>query len=344
MENHNAMWKIIEEWINSQHRDMSFYNMPLAIINSLDKESCLKIMEEELFDSYSGKTYCINSIPEYLKSDSEVAILAIRRYRDNIFEISQSIASSVDFHELLIQDKDIYYEPIFSSSPSSIRGNKEFVNKIISIYPSIYEHLTDDLHSDKELLLKVLKKKVFPDRLPKVFSNDKKIIFKIIDVISHNQKKVTCWKEISYLLNFVSKELLLNRDFLIKIYSNIKGISIEIPSSLKTDEEVVISAVKSYPWHYESLNNNLLSHPKVACAAFKGDKKLFLKYFGQYKIEYSSILEFVESLTKPSSRALDYERSPKIFKDIVDKLIEKKMFVDEIAIHLVSIWPNRIRH
>lgn len=342
MKNHSKNFKLIKEWINSQYRDIGFYNMPIPLENSLDKSSCIKIMQERLFGYDSGENYSIKSIPEYLKSDSEVAILAIELYSNNIFEISQSLMSSVDFHELLIQNTNINYVYIFGHSPSSISGNKEFVYKIISHYPSIYKHLSDDLFSDKEILLKVLKKRVFPDRLPLVFSNDKKIVLKLINVISYNQKKGSCWENISYLLTFISKELLNNRDVLIEIYSSIKFCSLKIPDSLKTDEEVVINAVKSYPSHYESLNNNLMSHPKIACEAFKGDKKLFLKYFGKHKIEYSSILEFVESLTKPNRRALNYEDSPKIFEDIVDKLIENKLFVDEIAIHLVSIWPRSI--
>lgn len=346
MNNHTAIWKVIEEWINSQYHDTSFSKMPLSIKNSLDKASCIKIMQEKLFGYDIYNIYDIKYLPEHLKSDTEIAILAIELYSNNIFEISQSLMTCVDFHKLLIQNPKIFYkyEYIFSHSTTSIRGNKEFVNQIISRYPSIYTHLTDELFTDRGILLKVLKKRVFPDRLPLIFSNDKKIVFKLIDVISSNQKKRNFGNGTSYLLTFISKELLINRDILIKLYSSIKYIRMEIPDYFKTDEEVVINAVKSYSSHYKTLNDNLKINPKVAVEAFKGEHELFLKHISQYKFEYSTILEFVKSLVKPTNPkwAREFPNNSDEFEKIADKLVENNMFIDEIALHLVSIWPRDI--
>jgi hypothetical protein len=124
MNNHTVIWKVIKEWINSQYRDTSFSNMPLSIKNRLDKASCIKIMQERLFGYDSDSIYNIKYLPEYLKSDTEIAVLAIELYSNNIFEISQSLMISVDFHKLLIQNPNIDYNYIFGHSSSSIRGNK----------------------------------------------------------------------------------------------------------------------------------------------------------------------------------------------------------------------------
>src|ERR1039457_1881407 len=112
----NATWKAIEEWINSQYSDTSFSKMPLSISNSLDKASCIKILKEKLFGYDSDEIYNIKYLPEHLKADTEIAILALELYSNNIFEISQSLMTSVDFHKLLIQNPNIDYDYIFSHS------------------------------------------------------------------------------------------------------------------------------------------------------------------------------------------------------------------------------------
>ncbi len=338
----NVNWKAIEEWINS-HYYTSFSDMPLSISNSLDKANCIKILKEKLFGCASDDIYDIKYLPEHLKSDTEIAILAIELYSNNIFEISQELMASVDFHKLLIHNQNIDYNYIFGHLPLSIRGNKDFINQIISDFPSIYSSLSEELRLDKVILNKVLKKKVFPESLPKDYSNDKKVILKLIEVISYNYKHHYIEAKNDWLSSFISKELLSDREITIKLFSKIKYISINIPDNLKTDKEVILNAIKSNPSYYNSVINLFKTDHEIAVQAFKSDYKLFIKYGKNYAYKYKTILEFVQSIHENSysDTYFEIEGYSKVFNDIVNTLIEMEFLKKEIVLHLVSVWPSR---
>lgn len=338
-------WNLIEEWISSQYPEANFSNMPISF--KLDKESSLKIMKGKLFGYDSDYIYKIRDLPENLKSDIDVAILAIELYSDNFFEISEPLRESIGFHKLLIQNARIDYKFIFDFSPTSIRGNKDYVNQIISVLPAIYNSLTDELRADKDVVTKVLEKKFFPERLPIVFSNDKKIILKLIEVTTYNQSRNIIKYKVDWLLSFISKELLSDRGVLLKLFKSFKHLSIVIPDNFKNDYELIINAVKCNPSYYETIDDNFKTDPRIAIETFKLSHSCFLNNITKYKFEYSTVLDFIKSLQKPSDHEINApfqgrgkKNKLEIFEEVVDKLMNIGMFKDEIALHLVSIWPN----
>lgn len=342
METHIANWNVIENWINSQYPKTSFSRMPMKAC--LDKETCKKIMQGKLFGYDSNDIYDIKYLPEPLKSDTEIAILAIELYSNNFFEISQSLQASVDFHQLLVQNSNVYYEYIFGHSPLSIRGNKDFVSQIISNFPMIYCSISPELQSDRKILFAALKKKFFSTRMPKYFSTDKKVVLKLIENASVHRRDRYEENGFSFLMSFISKELLSDRDILLKFFTCFK-CTLEIPDSLKTDKEVIIYAVKSNPSFYESIYNKLKTDHEIALEAFKGDPKLFIKYIGKNHYKLKTILEFVKSLKKPINPywAVEFEGNSRIFEEILDGLVVNNMLTDEIVLHLISIWPNDLK-
>lgn len=339
MEKQNANWKKIEHWINSSFGDIGFYNMPMK--ECLDKSSLLRIMKSRMFGSYE-QNYLIKDFHENLKSDTEIAILAIELNLNNYFNISNTLKASIDFHKLLICNQYVEYEYIFRHSPVAITGNKDFVNQIISDYPSIYSSLTEELRLDRAILYKVLEKKIFPKYLPNKFSDDKEVILKLIEVQSFNYErgKLDSYYDISWLLSFISKELLNDRDIILKLFKSNKNILLKIPDYLMTDKKLILSAVKSNPKIYESLCEDLITNHSIAVEAFVGDYKLFLKYSGNYKFQYRTILKFIKRFLYNESwdefDELNEEFSVR-FEKIANKLIEIKMLTNEIASHLASV-------
>jgi len=344
MNDKNTSWEKIEKWIKSVNSRTSFNSMPQELLSKLDKESCLKIMRENLLGHDENEAYNIEYLPEHLKSDLDVGVLAIELFQNNIFELNDSVCSSEKFHTLLSQNPEINYRYIFGHSPSAIRGNKLFVNKIIPAFPSVYDVVTSDLKNDKEILIKVLEAEYLPQSLPQLFSNDKSIVLKLIELFSKKQKEKYFSLSTSYLISFISDELLNDRDILINLYGAVKHIKISIPEHLIGDEEITYNAVKSYPVNYENLDDKLKINHKVAVEAFKGDFKLFLENINKHSFQFKTILEFVISIEKPKYSKWEFEFgfNSEDFEKIVDKLVENNFFIRDIAKHLSLIWPSDI--
>ena len=338
------IFKEIELWVKEQYNDVKFTSLPNSILDNLNKEDCLKIMENKIFGYSSNDQYDIKYLPDKLKSDTEIAVLALELYSNNYFHLPDEVTGDVQFHRDLIKNKNIDYEYIFGHSPKSIRGNEVFINEIILLKPLLYDNLTDELRNNKTILLKVLDLKHCPRKVPLIFSFDMKVVSKLIDVVSYQYKRNQRNDNRDWLVKFISKELLADKRLVLKVYSKIKRITLDIPESLLNDKDVVLNSVINNPFYYEKIKNKLKYDQDILIASFIGDHKNFIEFGSKYHIDYSNILEFVKTLKKPINPrwAWEFDGNSGIFEKIVDKLVEIRMFKNDIAIHLASIWPDDI--
>ena len=313
-----------------------------------------EILRKRLF-GYKSSSYNISYIHDSLKSNHIIARLAIKIDTSNFKEISKDLQDNLNFHYSLIRDSEIDYSDVFAAAPESIRGNRKLVLSLITRHSSIYQYITDDLYSDRDLLFLFLEQKINLKFIPLSFNSDKDIVLKIIDNVSKydEEKTYSSYRvgNINWLLSFISKELINEKEILLKLVFNFKNLPISIPDYLSDDRELMLAVVKNMPEYYRQLSVSLRMDHEIAIESFKGDPQLFLETLGHIKLLPDTMLEFITyifNLRMEDDKDLNsILNGPRIrnslIENIINSLINNNLFNYDITLAIISKWPYRVR-
>jgi hypothetical protein len=281
-------------YFNSNLLD-NYNTININVICFLDSE----LWTDFVFENFEGDYPFleINCLEFFIKftakkilQDKETIRKAVSISPNIIKFVSDNLKDDIDVVLSAINSESTYEDGLLIPSgwvlryaSNRLRDNKEVVIAAISIYPAALEYASDRLRDDKEVIFLAVSKFTSADSLSfasERLKDESEIVLsavRCIDYVHHEdyQERGKC----EWAINFASHRLKENKEFIVKVVTEVGDALEYISDELSDDNEVVLAAITNDGSSLRYASDRLRNDKKIVLAAVSNDG---------YAIEYAS--------------------------------------------------------
>lgn len=250
-------------FINSQLSDLKHLQKPSNIVPVLFKNRDFVLLASKYY------IHILYYADIRFRSDREIILKIANKDLEGLTYMSQELREDKEFMRLLDSEiSHLYLKSVFEFASDNLKSDKEFVLEMVKKRGSLLYIVDNNLKSDKEVVLTAVRQN-------------------------------TC------VFQYASDNLKSNREFIFELVEYC-GLSIQYASqNLKADREIALRAIKQNPFSLRYLDDKLKADREIVLIAIRGN---------------GNVLEFVDN---------EFKRNQEVVFKAIKQNGDALKFVDE---------------